>query len=75
MSYECRSCFGVDTDDCLSYVDNSNSVVGGIENYGQPPAEYNRKALWPITFEEFSLVTSQLAIMLRGNLGTTTQQQ
>ena len=44
-----------------------------MEKYGPPPTEYDRKALWPITVEEFSLVTSQLAIMLRGT--TTTQQQ
>ena len=71
MSYECRSCFGADTDDCLPYIDDPNNVGGGIENYSPPPTKYDCKALWP--FEEFSLVTSQLAIMLRGNLGTMAQ--
>ncbi|KAL7532999.1 hypothetical protein ACHAXR_004979 [Thalassiosira sp. AJA248-18] len=82
ITYECRPCFGTDTES-LPCIDDPN--IGGkisgdndiiehlLENYGPPQSTFDRKALWPITFQEFSLVTSQLTALIRGNSGSTQQ--
>lgn len=85
ITYECRPSFGDDIMDGLPCIDDPN-VVGKIKisgdneiiehlltNYGPPADTFDRKALWPITFQEFALLTSQLAISLRGNVGKTQQ--
>lgn len=46
-----------------------------LQEYGPPSSTFDRKALWPIEFKQFAIVTSQLSILLRGNnVGSKTQQ-
>ena len=81
ITYECRPSFS-DVDK-LPYIDDPNvgKKISGdndiiehlLEKYGPPSTEYDRKALWPITFQEFALVTSQVASLIRGNPGKTQQ--
>eukprot|EP00571_Detonula_confervacea_P014530 CAMPEP_0172308430 /NCGR_PEP_ID=MMETSP1058-20130122/9023_1 /TAXON_ID=83371 /ORGANISM="Detonula confervacea, Strain CCMP 353" /LENGTH=330 /DNA_ID=CAMNT_0013020841 /DNA_START=55 /DNA_END=1044 /DNA_ORIENTATION=- len=88
ITYECRPCFGENNNDqavaaAVPYIDDPNidRTISGddkiiehlLEQYGPPTSSYDRKALWPITFQEFSLATSQLTAMLRGNPGATQQ--
>jgi glutathione S-transferase len=44
-----------------------------LNTYGPPEEKFDRKALWPITFEEFSIFTSTLVAILRGMPGKTRQ--
>lgn len=45
-----------------------------LKNYGpQDKDSYDQKALWPITFEGFSIVTSTLAAILLGMPGSSKQ--
>lgn len=44
-----------------------------LDRYGPPPSEWDRKALWPIEFKAFSVITSQLATCVRGNPGVRQQ--
>ena len=37
-----------------------------LRTYGPPEDSYDKKALWPITFEGFSILTSTIAAVLRG---------
>lgn len=76
ITYECRPCFGPNMDNLLPCIIDPNvdktiygddNIIGHLmEQYGPPTSSYDSKALWPITFKEFSLATSQIAIMLRG---------
>lgn len=82
LSYECRPCFGADADG-IPFIDDPNAggrISGDneiiehlLENYGPPADLFDRKALWPITFQQFSLATSQLVASLRGNPGSSQQ--
>ena len=36
-----------------------------LETYGPPEGSYDKKALWPVTFEAFSIYTSTIAAILR----------
>jgi glutathione S-transferase len=45
-----------------------------ISTYGPPEEDFDRKALWPITFEAFSIYTSTLVAVLRNFPGRTRQQ-
>jgi glutathione S-transferase len=83
ITYECRPCFGPYMYNLLPCImdPNVDKTIHGDENiieylleqYGPPTSSYDPKALWPITFEEFSLATSQMAIMIRGRTGTVQQ--
>lgn len=87
ITYECRPCFGDDIImdgsnlPCIydpnivgNKISGDNEIIEHLlTNYGPPADTFDRKALWPITFQEFALLTSQLAISLRGNVGTTQQ--
>lgn len=44
-----------------------------LDNYGPPKDSYDVKALWPITFEGFSIFTSGLAAVLSGMPGARRQ--
>lgn len=44
-----------------------------LETYGPPEDKFDRKALWPITFEAFSVSTSTLVAILRGMPGGSRQ--
>ncbi len=82
ITYECRPVFGPEIDN-LPRIDDPNlgETISGddeiiehlLKQYGPASSLYDLKALWPITFKEFSLATSQLAIMLRGNTGAMQQ--
>lgn len=37
-----------------------------LKTYGPDPDTYDKKALWPITFKQFSIVTSTIASLLKG---------
>jgi glutathione S-transferase len=75
ITYECRPCFGPYVDELLPCImdPNVDRTIHGdgdiiehlLKQYGPPTSSYDTKALWPITFEEFSMATSQMAIMLR----------
>ena len=52
---------------------DDNIIDHLLNEYGPPTSLYDSKALWPITFKQFALITSQLAISLRGNPGKTQQ--
>ncbi|KAL7427907.1 hypothetical protein ACHAXH_002153 [Discostella pseudostelligera] len=82
ITYECRPVFGPEIDN-LPRIDDPNlgGTISGddeiiqhlLKQYGPSSSLFDIKALWPITFKEFSLATSQLAIMLRGNTGAMQQ--
>lgn len=44
-----------------------------LKTYGPPEGSYDRKALWPITFEAFSVATSTFAALLRDMPGARRQ--
>jgi glutathione S-transferase len=44
-----------------------------LKTYGPPESSFDRKALWPITFEAFSVTTSTLVALLRGFPGSQKQ--
>lgn len=44
-----------------------------LKTYGPPEDSYDKKALWPITFETFSVVTSGFAALLRDMPGSRKQ--
>jgi glutathione S-transferase len=45
----------------------SNDIIEYLlDTYGPPSSSYDRKALWPITWEAFALTTSTYAAMIRG---------
>jgi len=44
-----------------------------LQTYGPPAGTYDRKALWPITFEAFSVTTSTIVAVLRGFPGGSRQ--
>ena len=44
-----------------------------LTTYGPPSDQFDRKALWPITFEGFSIFTSSLVALLRNFPGSSRQ--
>ncbi|KAL7520748.1 hypothetical protein ACHAWX_005458 [Stephanocyclus meneghinianus] len=78
-----RNAWGVSSDRPLPYLfdPKSDATVFGddaiinflLDRYGPPPSTFDRKALWPIEFKAFSVITSQLVSLIRGN-PTVTQQ-
>ena len=78
-----KNAWGVDSDRPLPYLYDPNldeTVFGDdeiinklLEQYGPPISEFDRKALWPVEFKAFSVLTSQLASFLRGNPASTQQ--
>ena len=78
-----RSAWGVDGERPLPYLYDPNidetlfgdeEIINNLlEQYCPPASEFDRKALWPIEFKAFSVLTSQLASFLRGNPATTQQ--
>jgi hypothetical protein len=49
--------------------ESNNQIEYMLNTYGPPEEKFDRKALWPITFEGFSIFTSTLAAILRGMPG------
>jgi glutaredoxin len=81
LTYECVPCFGDNslprltdpTEDNGEIYGDDNIIKHLVEQYGPPTSSYDSKALWPVSFRQFALATSQLAIILRGNTGTIQQ--
>ena len=80
ITYEARPSFDIAQEPRL-YDPNKDETIRDdnqiieylLGTYGPPPSTFDRKALWPIEFQAFSLATSQLAASLRGKPGTTKQ--
>jgi glutathione S-transferase len=78
-----RNAWGISRDRPLPYLYDPNlddTIFGDdeiinllLDKYGPPPSKFDRKALWPIEFKAFSVLTSQLAALLRGNPASTKQ--
>jgi hypothetical protein len=45
-----------------------------LSTYGPPPDSFDRKALWPITFERFSINTATAVAILRNMPGARRQE-
>jgi len=45
--------------------ESSDQIEYLLRTYGPPSESFDRKALWPITFQQFSVFTSALAALLR----------
>jgi glutathione S-transferase len=55
----------VDPNTNTALFESNDQIEYLLQTYGPPESEYDRKALWPITFESFSVFTStQVAILL-----------
>lgn len=85
ITFEVRPCFeNTETDYPVPFLIDPNSdktIVGDddiiahlLEKYGPNPDLFDRKALWPNEFRAFAIATSQIAAQLRGNPGSTQQQ-
>jgi len=46
--------------------ESSTQIRYLLDVYGPPPTMFDRKALWPIEFQQFALITSTLAALVRG---------
>jgi glutathione S-transferase len=78
-----RNAWGVNSDRPLPYLydpQTDETIFGDdeiinklLDQYGPPASEFDRKALWPIEFKAFSVLTSQLASLLRGGPASTQQ--
>lgn len=53
--------------------ESSNQIEYLLNNYGPPPDAFDRKALWPITWEPFSIATSTQVAILLGMPGSRRQ--
>jgi glutathione S-transferase len=53
--------------------ESSDQIEYLIETYGPPVTDFDRKALWPITFKAFSIYTSTLVAALRSMPGSSRQ--
>jgi glutathione S-transferase len=54
--------------------ESNDQIEYMISTYGPPEEDFDRKALWPITFEGFSIYTSTLVAILRNFPGRTKQK-
>ena len=78
-----RNAWGVESDRPLPYLydPNTDETIFGddeiinrlLEQYGPSVSRFDRKALWPIEFKAFSVLTSQFTSLLRGNPASTQQ--
>ena len=58
--------FLLDTRTGTQMFESSDIIQYLLEEYGPPKEDYDAKALWPITWEAFSVFTATLAAALRG---------
>lgn len=63
----------IDPNTGAEFFESSDQIEYLIETYGPPTADFDRKALWPITFEAFSIYTSTLVAVLRNMPGSSRQ--
>ena len=65
--------FLIDPNTGLEIFESSDQIEYLLSTYGPPASEFDRKALWPITFEAFSIATSSIVAILRGFPGSKRQ--
>ena len=63
----------VDPNSGVEMFESSEQIEYLLSNYGPPTDTFDRKALWPITFESFSVSTSTTAAVLQGMPGARRQ--
>eukprot|EP00980_Cylindrotheca_fusiformis_P001132 scaffold318_cov110-Cylindrotheca_fusiformis.AAC.4 len=63
----------IDPNTGMELFESNDQIEYMLETYGPPAETYDRKALWPITFEPFSLLTSTIAGIIRGMPGGSRQ--
>jgi glutathione S-transferase len=63
----------VDPNTGFELFESGDQIEYLLNNYGPPASEFDRKALWPITFEAFSITTSTIVAILRGFPGSKRQ--
>lgn len=54
--------------------ESSDQIKYILETYGPPEDTFDLKALWPITFESFSITTSVMAALMQGMPGAQRQK-
>lgn len=59
----------IDPNTGVEMFESSDQIEYLLNTYGPPEELFDRKALWPITFEGFSIFTSTLVAILRGMPG------
>jgi glutathione S-transferase len=57
--------FLIDPNTGTELFESSDQIEYLLQTYGPPQQEFDRKALWPITFQAFSVYTSTLVAVLR----------
>ena len=65
--------FLIDPNTGLEIFESSDQIEYLLSTYGPPASDFDRKALWPITFEAFSITTSTIVAILRGFPGSKRQ--
>jgi glutathione S-transferase len=65
--------FLIDPNTGIEMFESSAIIEYLLEQYGPPAGTYDRKALWPITWEPFSVATTTQVALLRGLAGSRLQ--
>ena len=63
----------VDPNTGMELFESSSQIEYLLDNYGPPADSFDRKALWPITWEPFSIWSSTQVALLRGMPGARRQ--
>lgn len=63
----------IDPNTGVEMFESDDQIKYLLEAYGPDKNSYDMKALWPITFKEFSIYTSTIAAILRGMPGSKRQ--
>lgn len=63
----------VDPNTGTELFESSDQIEYLISTYGPPAADFDRKALWPITFEQFAITTATIVAQLRNMPGARQQ--
>mmetsp|Transcript_3408 Transcript_3408/g.4927 ORF Transcript_3408/g.4927 Transcript_3408/m.4927 type:complete len:365 (-) Transcript_3408:2550-3644(-) len=63
----------IDPNTGVEMFESSDQIEYLLNTYGPPEASFDRKALWPITFEAFSITTATFVALLRNMPGSKRQ--
>lgn len=63
----------IDPNTGIEMFESSDQIEYLLKNYGPPEDTFDRKALWPITFEQFSVTTATIVAVLREMAGARRQ--
>merc|ERR1712157_301193 len=63
----------IDPNTGVELFESNDQIEYLLSTYGPPSDSFDRKALWPITFETFSITTSTLVAITRGMPGARRQ--